>query len=465
MLQDESAHLDRARYVLEHRVEFEDVAMGQVALVAQTLLRQALGAAGSNGGVHNGGHAADDYYEYGKRGQHARAVTHGELAQAIAGTVRVGQHRLVAQVAFHIPRKRGHGGVAALRFLSQPLQQDGFKVSAQMRIKQARRSRRRLTQDTDRFQQSRSLQRIRQRARQDAVQQRRQRKNVAGHAQLAALGLFGTGIAWGQQAQCGLGLRCAAIDLRQDTCDPEVQQACFTRPGDENVGGLQVQMQNKLLMRGLYRRRYLQEEVELCPNAQVMASAILIDRNSIDVLQHQIGPSVRSHSAVQQSRDAAVCQPSQDLTLFTKPFFQCGREDALLNDLHRDLLLVNAVCALRQIDGTHAAAAKLAQQTVIPYSLFCWRHGLCSFVTPCIHGKDTAGVQLRAKQALCFCADLSISHMIAEVGVALCGGHQERRLDGRANLGPAFWRHAVYGAPLRAMDVRRGTSTLCGTIA
>src|SRR5262245_17297372 len=85
--------------------------------------------------------------------------------------------------------------------------------------------------------------------------------------------------------------------------------------GDQNVGRLQIAMDNALLMGMLYRLADRQEQFKPLPWRKSMFVAVLCDRNALDQVHHEVGPSRVGRATVEHPGDIRVIHKRQGLPL------------------------------------------------------------------------------------------------------------------------------------------------------
>ena len=100
--------------------------------------------------------------------------------------------------------------------------------------------------------------------------------------------------------------------------DSEVEELGHTAGADEDVAGLQVTMDDEMLMGVLHRRAHLEKEREAGVDRQAVDVAVSIDGQAIDVLHHEIRCAVVRGPAIDQSRDVGVIEVREDLPLVTE---------------------------------------------------------------------------------------------------------------------------------------------------
>src|SRR3954451_21836262 len=89
--------------------------------------------------------------------------------------------------------------------------------------------------------------------------------------------------------------------------------------------------------------------------------------HAFHVIHHHIRKALLGCAAVDQARDMGGVQIRQDLSFIPKALEDVLTADRGIHNLDRDALAVLAIRALRQIPGSHAAAADLPYDTIWPY--------------------------------------------------------------------------------------------------
>ena len=133
---------------------------------------------------------------------------------------------------------------------------------------------------------------------------------------------------------------------------------------DEHVGRLDVAVDDQVLVRVLHRRGQLQEEVEPRVGVEFAAIGVVDQRRAVDILHHQVGPSVGGGAAVEQPRDVRVVESGEDLPLGAEAADDRIGVHPPLEDLQRHPLVEGVVVAHGQEHRAHAALSQLADEPV-----------------------------------------------------------------------------------------------------
>src|SRR5262245_32464436 len=111
-----------------------------------------------------------------------------------------------------------------------------------------------------------------------------------------------------------------------------------------------------MAVRVLHRIADVGDERGTGRHRQAAAPAPFGDRGALDVLHHEVRTPVGRDPAVEESRDAGMLQPGENLPLGEEP----PEDLAARHDLDGNALLELPVGALAEVDDTHPAAADLA---------------------------------------------------------------------------------------------------------
>jgi len=105
----------------------------------------------------------------------------------------------------------------------------------------------------------------------------------------------------------------------------------------QNVSGLQVAVDHRFLVRVLHPRADLQEQLQTLAVGQPVPVAVLGDRDTLDVLHHEVRPAVRRRARVEDLGDRRVVHQRQRLPLGLEAGHDLFRVHPLLDHLERDL--------------------------------------------------------------------------------------------------------------------------------
>ncbi len=254
----------------------------------------------------------------------ATLVPPGELAETVAGRGRTGQDRLVAQVPLDVGRKAVGRFVAPRAVLFQGLHHDPVQIAAEQlpellhlglamvgdcacRVAQrahprARLGRLLLADDPQQLVVGRLVDPLlveRRRARQQLVQEHAQRVDVAAgvDVQAAHLRLLGAHV---ERRAHHVGKAGVDRPLGQPLVDrlghAEVDDLGDRHPvveRDQHVGGLDVAVDNPLLMGMLHRMANRDEQFQTLLRREVVLVAVVGDGDAADQLHDEVGPASR----------------------------------------------------------------------------------------------------------------------------------------------------------------------------
>ena len=142
---------------------------------------------------------------------------------------------------------------------------------------------------------------------------------------------------------------------------------------DENVGRLDVAMNDGLLMRVLYSFADFDEEFQPLPDFELLLIAVVGDGQAGYVLHHKVGLPPVGGASVEDFGDRRVVHDGQRLTLRAEALKQRVVVHAGLDEFEGDLALEGRGL-FREPDLSHAAFAQFFYQSV-----GADRPGLCCF--------------------------------------------------------------------------------------
>ena len=100
--------------------------------------------------------------------------------------------------------------------------------------------------------------------------------------------------------------------------DPEIEQFCLAVSCDENVRGLEVAVDDKLLVCKRNRRTYLAKQVETLIECEIASICVRDQRRSLNVLHNEERQAVIGRAAIDQMSDIRMFQRCQDLAFGDK---------------------------------------------------------------------------------------------------------------------------------------------------
>ena len=140
----------------------------------------------------------------------------------------------------------------------------------------------------------------------------------------------------------------------------------FRLPGlvHEDIGGLQVAVDNALIVGVLHGVAHPRQKAHAGGEVEAVAAGVLVQRQPVDKLHREIRLAVVGEAGLVDLRDAGVMQPAQDLGLVGEPLDDGGGRESATDDFEGDGAAW--VILLRHVDGTHAALANDLQHLVMP---------------------------------------------------------------------------------------------------
>ncbi len=204
-------------------------------------------------------------------------------------------------------------------------------------------------------------------SRQQAVQQDAERVDVRGSRHRFAADLFRARALQRHDTHDGQGpfLGRLRIDVEQ-LRDAEVEQLRRPVARDQNIAGLQIAVNDQVLVRVLHGAADADEQPEPSLDREVVDVAIPVDRQAVDELHHEVRQAVVGRSAVDQAGDVRVIEVGENLAFVPETLLDEGGVEAGSDDLDRDLLVVLVIGPAAEIHGAHSAVADLSHHRVRP---------------------------------------------------------------------------------------------------
>jgi hypothetical protein len=320
----------------------------------------------------------------GHGGENPLVPTH-EFLQSVELAGRAGEDRFVVEVALDVGREFQARGVPARAVLLQRLHHNpvqigidllggpglgfrvwgsgfrvpssGFRVPGSITLLAqpgARFGRLLLANDPAHLIQAgleQALGRERRLAREHFVEEHAEAVDVAPRVDVEAahLGLLGTGV--GRRANERLELREIAL-VRQALVrrlgDAEVDDLGHSHAvidGDEDVRGLEVAVDDALLMRVLHGLADLDEQLQAFPGGQFGLVAILGDLDAADQFHDEVGAPALRRAAVENFRDVRVVHERKGLALGLETRDDAPGVHAEADDLEGDAAATGSSCS------------------------------------------------------------------------------------------------------------------------
>ena len=183
--------------------------------------------------------------------------------------------------------------------------------------------------------------------------------HVGGRGHRAAVELLGAGVIRGHRPLVEIGQPAAGFRRIEELGDPEVEKLGLAVRSHQDVGRLQIAMDDQALMGVLDGGADLEEQIQPGLDPQSTRRGELGHRLPRHVLHDEVRPAVGGGAAVVEAGDVGMDQPGEDA-----PFVEEAPDDAVrvhpaLDQLDGDLLLEPRLVPGGQIDGAHAPPAEL----------------------------------------------------------------------------------------------------------
>ena len=299
-----------------------------------------------------------------RRGGEGEAMPGDELPRPIEPRAGERFDRKAGERAADVVGERGDRGVALLRILAQRLEADLVEVPRRAARAQAARDLARtlglaLDDLPGEGERAGRLDSERPLPGKQLEQQEPERMDVGRRRRRLALDLFRRGVARRQQVVDAA--RQAEVVLLEELGDAEVEELHLALAGDEDVRRLEVAVHHQVRMRIGDRVAHLEEDRELGREGESGLGAEAIDRHALDVLEREVRGAVLRDPAVDETRDARMLEPRQDLALAFEPQAELARAHRRRQQLDRDALLEGTVGTLGEEDLAHSAGADRVQ--------------------------------------------------------------------------------------------------------
>ena len=258
------------------------------------------------------------------------------------------------------------GGVPQRRLLAHRAEHDGVEVAAEAGGARARPVRIRLAHDAQELLRVARLDPVGLLVGDELVQHDAQRVHVARGRDGASPDLLRARVLGREDAQQRGRIlpRGRALAGADELGDPEIEQRRHALGRHQDVAGLQVPVDDEVLVGVLHRRADLPEEPEAVADREAALPAVVEQRNACDVLHHEVRLALLGRAAVDQPSDAGVLQRGRDLALVSEPLQDLRARHPGAHELDGDLLLELVVGAPRQIHLAHAAVPDLLEDLV-----------------------------------------------------------------------------------------------------
>ena len=197
-------------------------------------------------------------------------------------------------------------------------------------------------------------------------QQHSERVDVGLHPDPATLHLLGRGVGRGHQAEAGargIRPRSGGVELLGDA---EVEQLHRPVRLHEDVGRLEISVDDGVAVSVLNRLAHRPEQPEPLGQGAAARPAVLGERDALHVLHREPRGAVRQRARVVELRDGRMVQLGQRPLLGEKPRPARGRDPAIAEQLQRRAAA--DVFSLDEVDDAHPALAEQAQHAIRAHS-------------------------------------------------------------------------------------------------
>ncbi len=139
--------------------------------------------------------------------------------------------------------------------------------------------------------------------------------------------------------------------------DTEVEKLDGAVAGHEDVAGLEVPVDYKVLMRVSHRCADIAEQLEALAHGKTAFRGKLVQGFAVDQFQYEKGPSFVGRPTVDQARDVGMLEVCKYLALGTQALQDESRVEAARHQLDRDFLLIFRIDAPRAVHVSHSAVS------------------------------------------------------------------------------------------------------------
>ena len=133
--------------------------------------------------------------------------------------------------------------------------------------------------------------------------------------------------------------------------------------GDQDVGGLEVAVDDPLAVGVLDRLADREEQFQPVAGRELLLVAVVDDRDALDQLHDEVGPAAFRRAGVEDAGDVGVVHQRQRLPLRLEAGDDVARVHARLDDLQGHLA-ANGVLLLGDEDQAHPSLADLLHQLI-----------------------------------------------------------------------------------------------------
>ena len=168
-------------------------------------------------------------------------------------------------------------------------------------------------------------------------------------------------------------LRLARFAIAQQFRDPEVEQLHPPLLGHEDVGGLEIPVNDEVRVRVLHGPQYLLKQLQARTDRQPMLVAVRGQRPADDVLEGKVRLPARCKAGVQQQGDVRMAQTREDLALARKTLLQIAAKRRQQRQLQRHFPFERTVDAVGEPHLRHASRTERSNQ-LVRTETHSWQH-------------------------------------------------------------------------------------------
>lgn len=195
--------------------------------------------------------------------------------------------------------------------------------------------------------------------------------DIGGSGDFLATDLFRAGEAGREDQRLGAPVE-AGI---QHAGDAEVEEFRFAVAGNQNVGRLEIAVDDELAVGVIDGIAEGEEDAKASGEGQGVLVAVLVQPESFDKLHDKVRQAVLAGAAVEQARDVGVDQRGEDLAFHAEAFEGAGVKPTAFDNFDGDGLVDLAVHAFGAEDGTHAATAEQRAELIGAEAFTVWHNG------------------------------------------------------------------------------------------
>lgn len=332
----------------------------------------------------------EEHRESDSRDGDGGAVAPDELVREIEEGRTLGADGIAAEIAGNIIAEFLSAAVTTFGFLGHGLEGDGGEIAGEGGGRRGG-----MVRDVvDRFVEGKPVDGLDGFEGEHLPEEQAQGIDVGGDAGVQAAGLFGTRVGEGEGAK----LRAADAGFAEieEFGDAEVEDLGVAVGGDEDVGGLQVAVNDQLLVSGMNGGTNLAKEMEA--RGGIEGAAGIEQGLAVEPLHDEVAAAI-GDAAVQELDDVRVRESGQDLAFAEEHAFGIAGGEGSGDHFERDFLIEFTVIAAGAVDDAHAALGDAAGDAVGAKAFA----GRDRFIV--LRFDETARAQMRTEQRLDFGTD------------------------------------------------------------